>query len=574
MAERFRGIGVSTGVAVGRVHLLHAAPLPVVPRPIPPERISAEIERFEKARETARGELEELKRQVRTVLGEPHAGIFGAQQLILDDPTLVDETLARIRVGRVSARWALKEVVAGLGRRLGSGDDEYIRERIGELSDVHRRLQRLLRGEGQPTDTLPEGPLVVVTRALGPSDAVVLARRRVVGMCTDVGGRTSHTAILAQALALPAVLGLHDFSRRVRAGLPLILDGDHGEVIVDPEPAELARAEERRREGLALEERMAAARDLPAVTRDGVEVVIRANIELPIELQTAMRFGAKGVGLYRSEFLFLGRAPELPDEDGHFETYREFARQAAPEPVVVRTLDLGGERLIRERVLRQESEATLGLRAVRLCLARPEIFRPQLRGLLRAAAERPNLKMMLPLVTEPREVRSVRELLAEEVRDLRSRAVACRPDIPVGIMIEVPAAAMATDVLAREVDFISIGTNDLIQYALAVDRGDDSIAHLYQPLHPGVLGLIRTIVEGAARHGVPVAICGEAAADPEIVGILLGLGLRELSVQPRAVGAVREAIRAIDSTEARRCAEAALRGEAMGAPCRSTPAPL
>jgi phosphotransferase system enzyme I (PtsI) len=309
---------------------------------------------------------------------------------------------------------------------------------------------------------------------------------------------------------------------------------------------------------------MATDRDLPAVTRDGVEVAIRANIELPREIEMALRYGAQGIGLYRSEFLFLGHSPRLPTEEDHYRTYLDVAGRVAPHPAIVRTLDLGGEKYFHEVLGRPGGNPVLGLRGIRLCLARPDIFVPQLRGLLRAAAERPNLKAMLPLVTNPDEIRQVRGMLAAQTQQLAAAGLAARGDLELGIMIEVPAAALAADVLAREADFFSIGTNDLIQYALAVDRGDESVAHLYQPLHAGVLRMVRMAIDSAAKHGRPVAMCGEMAADVESVGLLVGLGLRELSVQPRAIAAVRRAVRATHAAGALRQAEELLEGQPSG----------
>jgi phosphotransferase system enzyme I (PtsI) len=297
-----------------------------------------------------------------------------------------------------------------------------------------------------------------------------------------------------------------------------------------------------------------AARELPSTTRDGVEMTIRANIEFPSEVELALRFGARGVGLYRSEFLFLTQSPQLPSEEEHYHTYRQIAEQVAPHPAIIRTLDLGGEKYFHEVLGNQESNPVLGLRAVRLCLQRLDIFRPQLRGLLRAATQE-NLQIMLPLVTTPDEILQVRRLLAEEAEQLRSEGVAVRGDVPLGIMVEVPAAAIAADVLAREADFFSLGTNDLIQYSLAVDRGNEAVSYLYQPLHPGVLRMVRFVADSARRQGIPVAMCGEMAADVAAIGLLIGLGLRELSVQPRSVAAVRRAVSGVDSREAEEWAE-------------------
>jgi phosphotransferase system enzyme I (PtsI) len=555
--ELLRGIGASGGVAVGQVYLLHPEPLPVVPDPLPPERVEDEIERFHAARQAAGRELESLTRQVQEALGERYVGILEAQRLVLEDPILVTATTQRIRVGRVSARWALKEAVAELVRRFDTIDDEYLRERGGELADVQRRLQRLLRGE-QPHDPRVPDQAIVVAHAVGPSDAILLASQPIVGLATDVGGRTSHTAILAQALCIPAVLGLHDLSQRVRAGDPLLLDGDAGTVVLAPSAAQVAEAETRRAASRELETRQLSDRDLPAVTLDGVEIVIRANIEFPTEVERALRFRARGIGLYRSEFLFTSRTPELPDAEEHYRIYREIAERVAPEPAIVRTLDLGGEKYFHEVLGGRSGPPVLGLRGVRFSLERPEIFRPQLAGLLRAAAEQDNLRMLLPLVSTIDEVRAVRRLLAEEAQRLAASGRAVRPDLPLGIMIEVPAAAMAADLFAQEIDFLSIGTNDLIQYAIAVDRGNEDLTALYQPFHPGVLRMLKFVVDSGRRHGIPVALCGEMAADPNAVPLLVGLGLRELSVQPRAVGLVRHAVRHTDAGQAERLARHAL----------------
>jgi phosphotransferase system enzyme I (PtsI) len=545
-----QGNGVSPGVALGRAVLLHVEPLPVVAEPIPPERVDAEVETFRATLEAATGELEQLTTRVSRELGESYAGIFDAQRLVLADPQLVEGTVQRIRVGRVAARWALREVVDGLTRRFGEMDDPYLRERGGELVDVHRRLQRLLRGESAVERALDvEGPVVVIAHSVGPSDAVFLADNQVAGLATDVGGPTSHTAILAQALSIPAVVGVHDLSRRVRAGDPVILDGDSGQVIVAPDASETADAERRRAALLTLEAKLEAAGERPSVTRDGKQIVLRATIEFGRELERAKGYGAQGIGLYRSEFLFLSRAPGVPDEAEHGRRYSEICEAVAPEPVVVRTLDLGGEKYFHGEAAEEAVEPALGLRGIRLCLRRPDIFLPQVRGLLRAAAKHDNLRVMLPLVSVAAEIRQMRCLFLEQAELLREEGVEARADFPLGVMVEVPAAALAADLLAEEADFFAIGTNDLIQYTLAVDRASEALADHYQPNHPGLLRLIRMVVQAGRRAGIPVSVCGEMAADPRQAAVLVGLGLRELSVQPRAVAPVREAIRELTLPE-------------------------
>jgi phosphotransferase system enzyme I (PtsI) len=552
VARSYKGLGVSPGVAIGRVFLLHRESLPVVPYPIPPERVLDEVELFHKALETAKGELRELKEKVLAELGDHYAGILEAQLLILDDPSLISDSEKRIKVGRVSARWAVKEVVQDYIRRFEAMDDSYLRERGGDLSDVHLRLQRILSGAPHKHDDLPDGPQVVVAYSLSPSDAVILARKGVAGLASDVGGRTSHTAILAQALSVPAVAGLRDMSLQVSQGEEIILDGDSGEVQLQPSGAGIDQATKRRHAWLAREKRaLDDATDAPAVTRDGVEIIVRANIEFPNEVDTAIRFGARGIGLYRSEFLFLSRSPKLPTEEEHYQTYVEMADRVHPHPAVIRTLDLGGEKFFHEVLDSRETNPVLGLRAIRFCLKRPDIFRPQLRGLLRAAT-RGNIKIMVPLITTVAEIREVRKLLAAEAEQLKAEGLEVGANVPLGIMIEVPAAAAAADILAREVDFFSIGTNDLIQYSLAVDRGNETVSYLYQPHHPGVLRMLKFTVDSARERGIPVSLCGEMAADIESVSLLVGLGLRELSVPPRAIPAIREVIGSIDTAEATR----------------------
>lgn len=552
MAQVFRGLGVSPGVALGRALPWQPTAASVPRRDARPESSPAtELELFEAARGNARDELRGLKSRLMTTLGESYAAILDAQTMLVDDPSLVAEVEHRVRAEGVSAAFAVHATIDGYLTRFESIEDRYLRDRAGDLRDLQRRLVRLLEPVPGTDAPPPDGPIVVVASAIGPSDTVALARDGVVALAADLGGPTSHTAILAQAFGLPAVIGLGDAARNVRAGALVVVDGDRGEVVVDPDPARLRDARTQHDLWVSREDAWAATRDLPAVTRDGVEIILRANIEFPDEAAVAMRFGARGIGLYRSEFLFVARAPRLPDEEDHYRTYRDLAERVAPHPVVVRTLDLGGEKYFHEVLDRTEPNPVLGLRGLRLCLKRPEIFVPQLRALLRASAHA-NLRVLLPLVTSVDEVREVRRIIAREAALLRAAGVLCRPDVPLGAMIETPAAAMTADFLAREVDFLSLGTNDLIQYTLAVDRGNPSVAALYEPLHPAVLRMLRFVVRAGKACGIPVTLCGEMAASPEMVPTLLGLGLRELSCPPRAVPRVRDAVRATEIARATR----------------------
>jgi len=552
MAQVFRGVGVSPGVAVGRALPWQPSSDPEPQRlPRPGATPQDEVSRFAAARSAARDELRVLRTRLLTTLGESYAAILDAQSMLVDDPALIAEVEQGIGRDGLSAAYAVHATIESYLARFDSIEDRYLRDRAGDLRDLQRRLVRLLSPAPGAEAPPPDGPLVVVAQVLGPSDTVALARDGVVALVADHGGPTSHTAILAQAFGLPAVIGMGDVTRGVRVGAIVIVDGDRGEVVVDPEPARLAEARAQHDIWVSREDAWAATRDLPTVTRDGVPIILRANVEFPDEAGIAMRFGAAGIGLYRSEFLFVARAPRFPDEEEHYRTYRELAEKVAPHPVVVRTLDLGGEKYFHEVVDRAESNPVLGLRGLRLCLKRPEIFIPQLRALLRAAAHA-NLRVLLPLVTSVEEVREVRRIMSREAESLRAVGGQCRPDVPLGAMVETPAAAMTADLLAREVDFLSIGTNDLIQYALAVDRGNPSVSGLYEPLHPAVLRMIRFVVRAAKAASIPLSLCGEMAASPELVPTLLGLGLRELSCPPRAVPRVREAIRTTEIARASR----------------------
>lgn len=552
MAQVFHGVPASPGVAVGRALPWQpiAAAMPSR-EPRPGETPATELRRFEAARAEAREEMRRLKLRLADTLGESYAAILDAQTLLVDDPALVAEVEHRVRAEGVSASFAVHATIDAYLTRFESIEDRYLRDRAGDLRDVQRRLVRLLEPAPGTDAPPPSGPIVVVAQSIGPSDTVALARDGVVALAADLGGPTSHTAILAQAFGLPAVIGLGDVARDVRVGAIVVVDGDRGEVVVDPDSVRLVEARAQHDLWISRENAWAATRDLPSVTADGVEIVLRANVEFPDEAAVATRFGARGIGLYRSEFLFVARAPQLPDEEDHYRTYRDLAERVAPHPVVVRTLDLGGEKYFHEVLDRAETNPVLGLRGLRLCLKRPEIFVPQLRALLRASAHA-NLRILLPLVTSVDEVREVRRILAREAAALRAAGGVCRPDVPLGAMIETPAAAMTADLLAREVDFLSLGTNDLIQYALAVDRGNPSVAALYEPLHPGVLRMLRFVVRAGKAAGIPVSLCGEMASVPDLIPTLLGLGLRELSCPPRAVPRVRDAIRATEIARAAR----------------------
>jgi len=553
-SRTFHGVGVSPGVAVGRA-------LPWEPGSVhEPQRLRSsgsrpedELARFAAARDRTRDELHALSARLTKSLGENYAAILEVQTLLVDDPVLIAEIERRVREDSVSLGWAIHATIGGYLARFEQIEDGYLRERGGDLRDLERRLLRLL-GPERPEIPVPDGPIVVMAHALGPSDTVALARDGVVGLAADLGGPTSHTAILAHAFGLPAVVGLGDAAASVQRGETVVVDGDRGEVIVDPDPEVLDAAKARHEAWASQEAQWEGARDVPSVSKDGVEIVLRANVEFPDEAAAAMRYGARGIGLYRSEFLFVAAAPRIPDEEDHYRTYRELALRVAPHPAIIRTLDLGGEKYFHDVLGGREVNPVLGPRGLRLCLMRPELFVPQLRALLRAAAEA-DVRILLPLVTSLDEVIAVRKILAREGESLRQAGLPCRPGVPLGVMVETPAAAMTADHLVREADFLSIGTNDLVQYALAVDRGNPAVASLYEPFHPAVLRMVRFVIRSGRALGIPVSLCGELAAQPEMIPTLLGLGLRELSCPPRCVSGVRDAIRATDVAAATRAVE-------------------
>jgi phosphotransferase system enzyme I (PtsI) len=543
------GIGVSPGVAVGRAVVLTLR-TEVVRFPIPPDRVERELSVLGAACEQSRQQLHDIAERVR-VRGQDLGAIFDAQILMLDDPQFVGRAEEIIRSERVNAAWAVHRAYEDIRRIFASVEDPYLRERENDVADVAGRLRMNLRhGARGARDLLSEldGPSVLIADELTASFAAQLDWTRIQGFGVDAGSRTYHTAILARSLKVPAIVGLHDASTRITPGTPVILDGTTGEVLIAPSPQSIEDAQRR-----ALRHRRgpapgAAVRDSgPATTSDGVPIRLEANVELLEDLEFLKEYGAEGVGLYRSEFMLSGRSLEGATEDAQYALYRSLLERIAPLPVTIRTFDLD------ERHLggRTGAGARPGLRGLRLGLARPEILQTQLRALLRASPYG-QLRVMFPFVTAVEEVRQARAMLRE-----LAEALDLAPP-PVGAMVEVPAAALAADLLAPEVDFLTIGTNDLIQYCLAVDRTDDRLSDLYEPLHPSVLRLIRLVRRAAARRRIPVSLCGEMASDPALLSLLVGLGLREFSMTPAAIAMARQAVRDLDAGEARRLAQHAL----------------
>jgi phosphotransferase system enzyme I (PtsI) len=548
--ERLTGIGVSPGVAVGRAVVL-TQPSAVVRFPIQPDRVDRETAAIADAREQSRQQLQDIRARLAAGPGREMVAIFDAQLLMLDDPLLVQRAQDIVRTERVNASWAVHRAYEEVRRLFLDVEDPYLRERETDIADVAGRLRMNLRhGAAGPREILKDldGPSVLVADELTASLAAQLDWSRVQGFATDAGSRTYHTAILARSLNIPAVVGLHDLSVRVAAGTPVILDGTTGEVLVAPDPERLADAQRASRpRRLAPAGRTAAG---PTMTADGRRIRLEANLEIIEETPALLASGAEGIGLYRSEFLLSGRPLDEATEDMQYAAYRSLLEQAAPRPVTIRTFDLD-ERHMRPSRGSDRSRTRPGLRGLRLGLARPEVLRTQLRALARASAHG-SLRIMFPFVTAVEEVRQAKTLMHESCADLQAAPS------PIGAMIEVPGAALVSDLIAREVDFFTIGTNDLIQYTLAVDRTDDRVSDLYEPLHPALLRLIRLVARAARRRRIPVSLCGEMASDPAIVALLIGLGLTEFSMTPGAIPLVRELVADLRADDARALARQAL----------------
>jgi phosphotransferase system enzyme I (PtsI) len=543
--ERLNGIGVSPGVVVGRAVILTQR-TEVMRFPIPPDRVERELQALQAARDQSKQQLQDIRARLTLGPASELAPLFDAQLLMLDDQMLVGRAEHIIRSERVNAAWAVHRAYEELYQLFSAMEDPYLRERENDVADVAGRLRMNLRhGARGPRELLSQldGPSVLIADELTASVAAQLDWSRVQAFATDAGSRTYHTAILARSLKVPAIVGLHDASIRIAAGTPVVLDGTTGELVVAPPPEVI---DEAHRRATRPKRRGVSAETGPVSTTDGVRIRLEANIELLEDLEYLNEHGAEGVGLYRSEFMLSGRALDGVTEDEQYALYRSLIEQVAPRPVTIRTFDIDERQVASGRVERRRTRP--GLRGLRLGLAHPELLNTQLRALVRASAHGP-LRVMFPFVSAVEEVRQARSLLT----DLGPH------QIKVGAMIEVPSAAIAADLLAPEVDFFTIGTNDLIQYTLAVDRTDDRVSDLYEPLHPAVLRLIRTARRAAARHRIPISLCGEMASDPALVGLLVGLGLTEFSMTPAAIPIVRQVVQELNAAEARRLAGHVLR---------------
>jgi phosphotransferase system enzyme I (PtsI) len=556
-----KGIAASPGYAIGRAAVIQREDMPVRERFVRRERIESEVERFEAAVERSKRDIETLQERMSIEVGKGSAAIFGAHLWVLSDQTLHREVLRRIKNNRFSAEYAIDRALQKYIVRLRALDDAYLSQRIQDLEDIERRLLDTLRGaKGPDIDESPD-PVVVVAHSLSPSQTASFDRTKVMGIATDVGGRTAHAAILARDLGIPAVVGLEVASADVDPGEMIIIDGQRGVLVVSPDERTLAKYERLVREYQGYEEKLTAESHLPAQTLDGTRVAVYGNIEFPEEIPSVVEHGAEGIGLYRTEFLFL-REGKVPREKEHVEAYRAALRFLGGLPIYIRTVDLGADKVMTgpHGITYQEKNPFLGCRSVRLCQHRPEIFKTQIRAILQVAAEG-NVKCMLPMITSVSELRWAKATI-DEVRDeLRRESIPYAEKLDVGIMIEVPAAAMMADSLAKESAFFSIGTNDLIQYTLAVDRTNERVAHMFTPAEPAVLRLIKNVIDAGQRNKIDVSMCGEMAGDPQFVTLLLGMGLRSFSVAPAQAAQIKKLIRSTSVESARQLADGVLKAD-------------
>jgi phosphotransferase system enzyme I (PtsI) len=541
---RLRGIGVSPGIAMGDVVLPKRVVFTSRKELIPATQAEDELKRLMRAIERTKADIVQVREKIKEKMGEEHSFIFEAHLLILEDPALLTGLEKIIREEKARAEWALSMTNSRYEQLFESLNDDYFRQRKSDVSDVLSRIYRNLEVRREK-EKAPVRQHVLIAHELLPSEAAIrLGRETTLGVALDMGGGTSHTAILARSMNIPAVLGLRNVTSHVREGDFVIVDGTGGEVIINP-PAAVRREYQAKKEKYDIYRReLQKTARLKPVTLDGVRVNLLANLELPEEVNMAMSLGAQGVGLFRSEFIYL-RTTALPSEEDHLAIYSRIAREAAPHPVYIRTLDIGGEKSLPQLNIEQEPNPALGLRAVRFSLRNKPLFRIQLRAILRSSKQK-NVRILVPMVTEVEEIIEVKEIFEDVKAELRREKQKFDEKIPIGVMIEVPAAAALTDLMLREVDYVSIGTNDLIQYFLAVDRSNEFVSYLYKPFHPAVLRLIRSVIQSAQKAGKDVTVCGEMAADPLSAIVLMGFGLRTFSMNPIFIPRIKKALRAVE----------------------------
>ena len=555
-----RGIPVSAGVCRGKILVLDKVRKGVERRDVSEVEIPGELNRLQQSLLRTREQLQEVQRKVAQNLGAEHATIFDAHLMVLEDPALIDEAVRVIQRDKVNAEYAFHTITERYADALAKVEDEYLRERTSDMRDVSSRVLNNLAGQADVVDLARLGePCIIIAHDLTPSKTALLDRKNVLGFATDIGSKTSHTAIMARSLRIPAVVGLKNASEELTSGEYALLDGFNGVIVVNPTDQTLFEYGQLIRKQVTLEEKLRDALTQPAITLDNHRIFVSANIEQAGDAETVRATGADGIGLFRTEYLFINRETP-PGEEEQYQAYRQVAAALKPSPVVIRTLDLGGDKLLSSLAAHTEMNPFLGWRAIRFCLQHEEVFRAQLRAILRASVEG-NVKVMYPMISGLDELVQANAFLGQFKAELQKEGVPFDDELEIGAMIETPSAAVISDALAKRVHFFSLGTNDLIQYTLAVDRLNEKIAHLYEPTHPAIVRLIHQTVEAARKQKIWVSVCGEMAGDPTLVPLLIGLGVDELSAAPPLLAQLKYLIRRLRLSDARELAAFALNCE-------------
>ncbi len=542
-----KGVAASPGIAIGRIKILDKRMISIEHQEISLDEIDQEIERFRKALNKAKKDLTALRNHTAEQMGDDHASIFDAHLLMLEDEVIVQQTIESIK-HQHSAEFAFFEVTSKLERSFADLENDYLKSRVADLKDIKHRVLQHLEGHIHQTIQQISEPAIVIAREFTPSDTVYLDRKKILGFASDLGGRTSHAAILARSLQVPAVVGLEQAFQRARDNQFAIIDGNNGQLILAPEEETLKSYERLEAEYIDYTHKLSKIKHLPPRTQDGKDIELSANIEFPDEADQLEELGAHGVGLYRTEYLFLTRK-ELPSEEEQVREYTRLVKKVGEKPLIIRTVDIGGDKLPESVRLPHENNPFLGLRGIRLYRKLSHLLKTQVRAILRASAHGSKVRILFPMITNVTEIRECKQMIEEAKKELDDEKIPYNKNIPIGAMIEVPSSAITADIIAKECDYLSIGTNDLVQYSLAVDRGNKQVAYLYQTYNPAIIRMIRDIIHKAHTEGVWVGMCGEMASDPLATMVLIGLGLDEFSVSPVSVLLIKELIRRVDYSE-------------------------